>query len=134
MRKGRRLSSTPLWRDVRVLRIVTQLLFIMGLAAGIWWLMNNLTTNLEQSGLNIGFRFLKDTAGFPISEGIAYNPTNVNGYAFLVGIVNTIRVAIIGMKPKIYLQIGNGMFMTDKCSAAAPSSPTRSVRGGSMTA
>jgi general L-amino acid transport system permease protein len=59
--------------------------------------MNNLSTNLERSGLNIGFRFLRDTAGFPISEGIAYDPTDVNGYAFLVGVVNTIRVAVIGI-------------------------------------
>ncbi|UCF10923.1 MAG: ABC transporter permease subunit [Candidatus Bipolaricaulota bacterium] len=59
--------------------------------------MNNLTTNLEESGLSIGFRFLKDTAGFPISEGIPYEPTDANGYAFLVGVVNTVRVAVIGI-------------------------------------
>jgi general L-amino acid transport system permease protein len=90
-------SSIPLWRDVRVLRVAGQILFVLVIATGIWWLMNNLQTNLDKSGLNIGFRFLGDTAGFPISEGIAYNPTNVNGYAFWVGIVNTLRVAVIGI-------------------------------------
>ena len=90
-------SSIPLWRDVRVLRVAGQILFVLVIAAGIWWLMNNLQTNLDKSGLNIGFRFLGDTAGFPISEGIAYNPTDVNGYAFWVGIVNTLRVAVIGI-------------------------------------
>ena len=87
----------PFWRDVRVLRVAGQVVFLAAIAGGIWWLANNLTTNLEQSGLNIGFRFLRDTAGFPISEGIAYSPTDANGYAFLVGIVNTIRVAVLGI-------------------------------------
>ena len=80
-----------------MLRIVSQVVFLLAIAAGIWWLLNNLTTNLEQSGLNIGFQFLRETAGFPISEGIAYEPTNVHGHAFVVGIVNTIRVAVIGV-------------------------------------
>ena len=96
-RKAGAPRPTAFWRDVRVLRVVSQVLFLVAIAAAIWWLMNNLTTNLEQSGLNIGFRFLGDTAGFPISEGIAYDPTDVNGYAFLVGVVNTIRVAVIGI-------------------------------------
>lgn len=90
-------GSIPFWRDVRVLRVVSQILFLVAIAAGAWWLLNNLLTNLETAGLNIGFGFLKNTAGFPISEGLRYDPTNVNGYAFWVGIVNTIRVAVIGI-------------------------------------
>lgn len=96
----RETSTTPtisFWRDVRVLRIAGQILFLAAIAAGIWWLASNLRTNLANSGLNISFRFLGDTAGFPISEGVAYEPTNVNAYAFLVGIVNTLRVAVIGV-------------------------------------
>jgi len=89
--------AIPFWRDIRVLRVVSQVLFVMVIAAGIWWLLNNLQTNLETAGLNISFRFLNNTAGFPISEGLSYDPTDVNGYAFLVGVVNTIRVAVIGI-------------------------------------
>ena len=85
------------WRDIRVLRVVSQVLFVMVIAAGAWWLLNNLQTNLKTAGLNISFRFLNNTAGFPISEGLPYDPTNVNGYAFWVGVVNTIRVAVIGI-------------------------------------
>ena len=95
MHRGNR--TTPVWRDIRFLRVASQILFLAAIAAGIWWLLGNLFTNLEESGLNLGFRFLGDTAGFPISEGIAYAPTDVNAYAFLVGIVNTLRVAVIGV-------------------------------------
>jgi len=89
--------AIPFWRDIRVLRVVSQIVFLVAIAAGIWWLLNNLQTNLRNSGLSITFRFLGDTAGFPISEGLTYDPTNVNVYAFLVGVVNTIRVAVIGI-------------------------------------
>ena len=89
--------SVPLWRDIRVLRVIGQVVFLLLIAAGIWWLLNNLQNNLQTIGLRVGFSFLKDTAGFPISEGMRYDPTDVNGYAFWVGIVNTIRVAAIGI-------------------------------------
>lgn len=89
--------SIPFWRDVRILRIVAQVLFLAIIGLGIWWLMGNLRTNLANSGLNLEFRFLGETAGFPISEGIAYEPTRSNGYAFWVGIVNTLRIAGIGI-------------------------------------
>ncbi len=85
------------WRDIRVLRVASQIVFLLAVAAGMLWLLNNLRTNLSSSGLDISFRFLGVTAGFPISEGIAYDPTDVNVYAFWVGVVNTIRVAVIGI-------------------------------------
>ena len=96
-REARSSHSTAFWRDVRVLRVAGQILFLLAIAAGAWWLLNNLQNNLQAIGLRIGFRFLRDTAGFPISEGLRYDPTDVNGYAFWVGIVNTIRVAAIGI-------------------------------------
>lgn len=90
-------QSIPFWRDIRVLRVIGQVLFLLIIAAGIWWLLNNLQNNLKAYGLKISFGFLKNTAGFPISEGLRYDPTDVHGYAFWVGIVNTIRVALIGI-------------------------------------
>ena len=93
-RKG---SAIPFWRDVRILRIVAQVLFVIAIGLAIWWLVSNLCTNLANSGLNLEFRFLGETAGFPISEGIAYEPIRSNGYAFWVGIVNTLRIAGIGI-------------------------------------
>lgn len=89
--------SVPFWRDVRVLRVMGQVVFLVIIAAGILWLLNNLRVNLRACGLRISFNFLRNTAGFPISEGLRYNPTDVHGYAFWVGIVNTIRISLIGI-------------------------------------
>ena len=87
----------PFWRDIRVLHVIAQIAFLMLILFGIWWLFNNLQNNLKASGLRISFGFLNNTAGFPISEGLHYSPTNSNGYAFLVGIVNTINVSVVGI-------------------------------------
>jgi general L-amino acid transport system permease protein len=89
--------SIPFWRDIRILRIVAQVLFLAAIGLSIWWLISNLRTNLAKSELSLGFRFLGETAGFPISEGIAYEATRSNGYAFWVGVVNTLRIAGIGV-------------------------------------
>ena len=97
--RGKTASSQAVafWRDIRVLRIVGQIVFLAAIAGGVGWLARNLQANLSESGLSIGFHFLRDTAGFPISEGLAYDPTRVNGYAFWVGIVNTLRVGVVGI-------------------------------------
>jgi len=84
-------------RDVRVMRIIGQVVFLALVAAGLGWHYHNLQTNLQAIGMKIGFGFLNNTAGFPISEGIKYAPTDTNGYAFLVGVVNTLRVVLVGI-------------------------------------
>jgi general L-amino acid transport system permease protein len=90
-------SAIPFWRDVRVLRVIGQAVFLSLVVAGLWWLYNNLQSNLKAAGLNISFEFLSTTAGFPISEGITYTPTDTNGYAYWVGVVNTLRVILVGI-------------------------------------
>jgi general L-amino acid transport system permease protein len=56
----------------------------------------NAAINLK---VGIGFRFLNVTAGFDISQTlIAYSPqTSTNGRAFLVGLLNTLLVAGLGI-------------------------------------
>lgn len=87
----------PFWRDVRVLRIVSQIIFIIALAIVAGLLYANLTRGLEKRGLAGGFGFLGLEAGFEIGEGIKYEPSDSYGRAFLVGVVNTLRVTILGI-------------------------------------
>jgi general L-amino acid transport system permease protein len=89
--------AVPFWRDVRVLAILSQIAFVIAVAVVAGLLYANLTTALEKRGLSSGFSFLKDEAGFEIKEGIEYTPTDTYGRAFLVGVVNTLRVAGLGI-------------------------------------
>ena len=89
--------AIPFWRDIRFLRAASQVVFLAAVLASLGWLFNNLQTNLRANGLTISFTFLNNTAGFPISEGIAFDPQDTNGYAFWVGVINTIRVVLVGI-------------------------------------
>ena len=52
---------------------------------------------LRGLGLTLNLNFLQDEAGFGISEGIAYDPSDTYLKAFWVGILNTLKVSIIGI-------------------------------------
>jgi len=89
--------AIPLWRDVRVLRILAQLAFLLLVVAVSAFLYHNLTTALTRRGLSGGFGFLKLEAGFDIGEGIPYKPSDSYGRAFWVGVVNTLTVSAWGI-------------------------------------
>ncbi|MXY27807.1 ABC transporter permease subunit [Candidatus Poribacteria bacterium] len=93
------LNSTtiPFWRDVRVLRVLLQVLFLIGvlLLAGILYM--NMLRGLNNLGLTLNLEFLKNEAGFDISEGIEYDPSDTYLKAFWVGVVNTLKVSLIGI-------------------------------------
>ena len=93
------LNSTtiPFWRDVRVLRVLLQVLFLLGvlLLAGILYM--NMLRGLNNLGLTLNLEFLENEAGFDISEGIEYAPSDTYLKAFWVGVVNTLKVSLIGI-------------------------------------
>lgn len=86
-------SGVPFWRDERYLGVITQALFLAAFALVVIWASSNYLSR----GLKFGFGFLRSQASFDLSEGIAFKPTDTYAKAFLVGVVNTIRVAVIGI-------------------------------------
>lgn len=90
-------ASIPFWRDVRVLAVIGQIVVTALVIAFIVWLITNFFDNAENQGLQIGFEFLNSTASFDIAEGIEYQATDSFGRALWVGVVNTIRVSLIGI-------------------------------------
>lgn len=91
-------SAVPFWRDVRVLTVLSQIVFVLIIAACAAFLLNNLTTAMRQRGMVIGFDYLQHTAGFEIGEGlISYHPTDTYGRAYLVGLLNTLLVSVVGI-------------------------------------
>ena len=80
-------AAIPFWRDVRVLAIIGQVVFIVLVLAGLGWLIRNFLENAEIQGLKIGFDFLNTTAALDIGEGIKYEATDSFGRALWVGMV-----------------------------------------------
>ena len=93
-------AAVPLWRDVRVLRWLFQLVVLAAVAALVYFLTRNLIVNLGRLGLTLSFAFLERPAGFNISEGSAvldYGRTSRMWEAFVVGVLNTLRASAIGI-------------------------------------
>jgi general L-amino acid transport system permease protein len=90
-------APVPFWRDVRILRWLFQLVVLALVIGGLWLLIRNLLTNLEEVGLNLSFAFLRQPAGFEISEGPTFDKRDTVWQAYLIGIVNTVRIVGIGI-------------------------------------
>ncbi|MEO5697928.1 MAG: ABC transporter permease subunit [Burkholderiaceae bacterium] len=86
------------WRSKAARGLIYQALAVALIGAGIWYLAHNTLANMAARGIQSGFGFLTETAGFDIGESvIPYESTDPHWMAFLVGILNTLRVAIIGI-------------------------------------
>ena len=91
-------ARIPFWRNVKTIGILVQIVFVLLVVAGILVLVNNVTTALRVSNLPADFSFLTRPAGIPIAERpIQYEVTDTYGRALLIGFLNTLRVAIIGV-------------------------------------
>jgi len=91
------VAARPPWqRDVRILRIIAQGAFLVLVIVLVQWFAYNLTTNMRRLGIRRDFAFLDQPAGYRIlgSEFVASDKIR---QALLVGLTNTVRVAVIGM-------------------------------------
>jgi len=86
------------WADERVRGIVYQLIVVGIIGFIIWWLWSNTVHNLEVRRIATGFGFLNREAGLPIAESlIDYSPTDTYFRALLVGLLNTLKIAVVGI-------------------------------------
>ena len=77
---------------------VFQILFVAALAWIGYEIVANARANLESQRITSGFDFLNNTAGFDVSQNlIPYSGSDTYTRVFLVGLVNTLVVAIIGI-------------------------------------
>ncbi len=86
------------WRSQAFRGLVYQLLAVTVIASALWLLARNTMINMEARGIQSGFDFLTQAAGFDIGETpIPYDSGQGYWRAFLVGLANTLRVAVVGI-------------------------------------
>lgn len=93
--------------------LIFQAIAIVLIAAGLWFLAHNMQENMRVRGIQSGFDFLSMPAGFDIGESlIAYEPDQSYGRAIWVGVLNTLKVAVVGivLTTIIGVAIGVGRF------------------------
>lgn len=91
-----RSTRPPFYRDVRVLKWAFQLLVFAIVAAIVYWLAGNYTRSTAASGIPTSFDFLDQPTTFSI-PGSDFNPNSPVRSAYIVGILNTIRVSVVGI-------------------------------------
>lgn len=104
----------PFYRDTRILAIIAQIIFVIVFVAAVTFIYRNMSTRLAASGgggsaLPFNFGFLGQTAGFAIAEGPAFSPEESYGRAFVVGVLNTLRIAVVGIVLATLLGILTGI-------------------------
>ncbi len=86
------------WRSQAFRGALYQVIAIGLVVMAGWWLAANTLHNMQVRGIQSGFDFLKSPAGFDIGESLyPFDSAQPYWQAFLVGLTNTLRVAIIGI-------------------------------------
>ena len=86
------------WRSRRLRGLIYQILALGLIGLGIWFLVHNTLINMRVRGIQSGFDFLSQTAGFDIGESLfPFDSAEPYWRAFLVGLANTLRVAVAGI-------------------------------------
>ncbi|WP_016952599.1 amino acid ABC transporter permease [Anabaena sp. PCC 7108] len=82
----------------RFWKIAGQLIAVFLIIVLVTILWSNLNRNLQQLGIKFGFDFLRQQASFDIGEKlINYQPTDTYSLALWVGLINSLRIAILGI-------------------------------------
>jgi general L-amino acid transport system permease protein len=86
------------WNDPVVRGWVFQIVVVglVGLLA--WYLVSNTVDNLQRQKIASGFHYLDREAGFEIGDTmIEYSPASTYARAILVGLLNTLKVSVLGI-------------------------------------
>lgn len=91
-------ATIPFWRDERVLNLIGQLVFVLVLFIFGWIIYQNMRAGLARQGITPNLGFLNGTAGFDIAEtAFPYDRNSTYRQAFLIGLLNTLSVSVVGI-------------------------------------
>mgnify|MGYP002398564617 CR=1 FL=1 len=84
--------------DPRVRSIFFQILTAVIVVLAVWSISNNVATNLARANIASGYGFLSGRSGFDIGFAmISYSSDSTYGRAVLVGLLNTLLIAVTGI-------------------------------------
>jgi general L-amino acid transport system permease protein len=84
--------------DPKVRAWLFQIITVVAVVSLGWFMFDNVQTNLEHRGITSGFGFLERSAGFGIAQHLI-DYTEADSYArvFVIGLLNTLLVSVIGI-------------------------------------
>lgn len=91
-------ARIPFWRNVKLIGIFLQIIFAVAVVILGFILYSNVTDALSRTRIPANFNFLGARAGIPIAETpIQYTPNDSYSKALFIGLLNTLRVSVIGV-------------------------------------
>ncbi|RTZ66124.1 MAG: amino acid ABC transporter permease [Aquificaceae bacterium] len=91
-------SKPPIWNDPKYRALFIQSLLTLGLLYFIYAIVQNTLGNMESRGISTGFAFMSEPAGFDILQSlIPFNSDSTYGRTFVVGILNTLLITVLGV-------------------------------------
>ena len=86
------------WTGGGMRRVLWQVLVVGLVLSGFCWFAVNTIHNLDSRRIASGYGFLSSEAGLPIGEHlISYSPADTYLRALIVGVLNTLKVAVVGI-------------------------------------
>jgi general L-amino acid transport system permease protein len=86
------------WRSQAFRGLLYQVITVALILAAVLYLAHNTRVNMQARGIQSGWDFMLGSAGFDIGESLfAYDSGDPYWKAFLIGLSNTLRVAILGI-------------------------------------
>jgi general L-amino acid transport system permease protein len=86
------------WNNAQHRSLFFQIVLVAMLVGFFWFIGTNTLANLEKRGISTGFGFLSLKAGFGILQSLLpYDESYSFGRTFLVGLLNTLLVSVLGI-------------------------------------
>lgn len=103
-------ARAPFWLDPKIRSIFYQIAVLSTVGLLAWYLVSNTLVNLEKQSIATGWGFLQRESAFEIGESpIPYSAADSYGRALIVGALNTLKVAFVGVVITIILGTLIGM-------------------------
>jgi general L-amino acid transport system permease protein len=91
-------AITRWWNQAGNRALLFQVLLMLSVVLFFFLIGATALSNLEKQGITSGFSFLSQKAGFGIIQTlVSYNESSTYGRTFLVGLLNTILISVLGI-------------------------------------
>jgi general L-amino acid transport system permease protein len=96
--QGQAAPRSSIFNDPKFRSTAIQFLLVLAIGWFVWRIVHNTQINLQSRNISSGFQFLWSTAGFGVNQAlISYSEASSYGRALLVGFLNTLLVAAVGI-------------------------------------
>ncbi len=91
-------AKTYFWNDQKTRAVLYQIFTAAAVAFVGYYLISNVQNNMAKQSIASGFGFIDNEAAFEIGESVIdYSAADSYGRALVVGVLNTLKVSVVGM-------------------------------------